>query len=402
MNMNSKISRAFSFFIYIIGMGAFLLSDIVISKYYPLDDIALWAFLKSIMLLAASTVILGLDQVLLRRPETLMSIWRYMILRVLFLSFLVSFVVVLIKPVSIYFVFVLIVSLAFISLSYSIYRGALKMNRAQISLNGWKVIFFVSVCWSVASESIYNIEGVIIFSVLVSLLGVLVVAMHRKDWVSYYLVKSREGSIAPKELILKEAKYFFLQTVGLNLSVNFEQILLNFFGFTDSSANLFVHFSVFLPLVVFLNGFIGFYLGPYLREKKDSINITFFKKINLIFILIGLGLSLISYCFGSFAFDYFYSDKYELNNMLAALIVILGFLRLYYVIPSALIGVASSTKRLIQFSKFNIAALALSFLIFVFLVFLNVNPVISVMFSSITNWGVRVVTGLFISYQRVR
>ncbi len=276
------------------------------------------------------------------------------------------------------------------------------MNRAQISLNGWKVIFFVSVCWSVASESIYNIEGVIIFSVLVSLLGVLVVAMHRKDWVSYYLVKSREGSIAPKELILKEAKYFFLQTVGLNLSVNFEQILLNFFGFTDSSANLFVHFSVFLPLVVFLNGFIGFYLGPYLREKKDSINITFFKKINLIFILIGLGLSLISYCFGSFAFDYFYSDKYELNNMLAALIVILGFLRLYYVIPSALIGVASSTKRLIQFSKFNIAALALSFLIFVFLVFLNVNPVISVMFSSITNWGVRVVTGLFISYQRVR
>lgn len=383
-------------------MGAFLLSDIIISKYYPLDDIALWAFLKSIMLLAASTVILGLDQVLLRRPEVLISIWKYMILRVIFLSLLVSFSITLIKPISIFSSFALIVSLSFISLSYSIYRGALRMNRAQLSLNGWKVIFFVSVCWSVISGYNSHIEKIIILSVLVSLLGVLFFAIHRKDWISYYLEKNREGGIASRELILKEAKYFFLQTVGLNLSVNFEQIALNSFGFTGSSANLFVHFSVFLPLVVFLNGFIGFYLGPYLREKKDSINITLFKKINLIFILVGLSLSLISYYFGTFAFGYFYSEKYESNNMLAVLIVTLGFLRLYYVIPSALIGVASSTKKLIHFSKLNIASLALSFLIFVFLVFLNINPVISVMFSSITNWGIRVTTGLFISYQRVR
>lgn len=381
-------------------MGAFLVSDILISKYFSIEDVSLWAFLKSILILAATVSILGLDQVLLRRPNSLYVIWSFMLFRVIVLVFLISLLILCIKSMAFLYIFFSILALALLSLYYSVFRGSLKMNRAQFALNLWKIIFLILVLLVSFKKLNLSVDTIILISVLFSLFSIILISSLDKSWLKFYKNKHEEGIPPKKRLIISEANNFFIQAIGLNLSINFEQLVLNSLGLKESSATLFVHFTVFIPIVVFLNGFIGFYLAPYLRENKDKINRALFNKINFLFVILGLTLSLISIFIGSFLFDYFYSDRYDLDLKLSIAITILGFFRLYYIIPSAFVGMLACTKQLILFSRVNIVSILISLIIFVTLLNFGFNPAYSVMISSIINWMTRVFLGLHISYKR--
>ena len=62
--------KVFSLGVYVLGLGALILSDILVTKYFPPDDVALWALVRSLVGIVGVFCVVGLDQVLVRSPQS--------------------------------------------------------------------------------------------------------------------------------------------------------------------------------------------------------------------------------------------------------------------------------------------------------------------------------------------
>ncbi|MGT2432013.1 hypothetical protein ACU4HD_31020 [Cupriavidus basilensis] len=152
------------------------------------------------------------------------------------------------------------------------------MTMAQFSLNGWKLLLLLLVLGSRYWIPSASMDWIIFVALALSSLIVFGYSFFTKKWKAYYIERERSELIPAKGLMVKEAGYFFLLGLSLTASVNLEQLALNFLGFKKESALLLAHFSIFIPLIVFLNGFIGFYLGPFMRNASKRINFRSFTK----------------------------------------------------------------------------------------------------------------------------
>lgn len=380
-------------------MASFLAVDAVVSKFFSVSQVALWAYIKSTLLLASTICIFGLDQVIVRRPEGLRTIARYLGVRILITSTILAVGLFYFKPDTTLFFWVVCVSLtALLSVFYAIYRGAYHMVIAQFSLNGWKTLVFVFCLILAIYRPNYGVDAATAISLSLAAIYVCCYAYFAKEWRAYYLEQEQRTPLPTRDNLLTEAKHFFLLSLSLNLSINFEQLALNILGFDNASATLLAHFSIFIPGVVFLNGFLGFYLGPFLKRRESKIARPFFIRINSYFLICGAFFCALSFFGGHFAFTRFYGDKYQLDHYLAFALVSLGYLRFLYTIPSSFIGVLGSTVYLKRYSSLNMAFFAVSILLFAGLIYNQFDPTKSVILASLTNWLLRVVYGYRLAY----
>lgn len=381
-------------------MASFLALDAIISKHFPINDIALWAFAKSGLLLASALCIFGLDQVIVRRPSGLRKITKHLITRTIFVSAAISIAFTYTSKESSYIFWTLSIFLvAFLSICYAVYRGAFIMNAAQTSLNGWKSLLLLIIVTTITLSLKISIQETILIALLTSSLFIAIHMAITENWKKYYLdCEKKESSIELSD-IKKEARHFFILSLSLNLSINFEQITLNILGFNEESASLLAHFSTFIPAVVFLNGLIGFYLGPHLKKNQANISKKTFRKINIILTTSGIALSITSFALGSLAFEVLYEGKFHIDTTTALLVILLGFLRLLYSAPSSFIGVIAPPKTLKIYSHANIGFFAFSIIFFFAIIGIGANPTASVLIASALNWGMRVIYGQILTYK---
>ncbi|MFM2586339.1 hypothetical protein [Vibrio campbellii] len=375
-----------------------MIADIVIAKHYQLAEVEIWAFAKSVLLLAASSCILGVDQVIVREPGALKIILRFLVVRGTILAIIIALGLKFFSnEVSGITWFVLVASLSFLSFMFAIYRGALKMFSAQLALNGWKFVFLLLVSSLIGSG--LGVDIVLTISIVTSVLLIIFIMFSSKSWLETYKAENTELN---KNQIISQSYKFVVLSLSLNLSINFEQIAINTIGGGENSALVFAHFTVFLPLIVFLNGFVGFYLGPLLRKSREKFNLKYYYRLAIVFVFSSIGLGFISYFMGMLAFEELYSGKYIFINEFAILTILIGALRLLYSLPSSYISILGSEETLLIYSKSNLLFVLMLFVGVMLLMKLGVSVPLSVLISSLINWFIRVAYGSYLSISELR
>lgn len=382
--------------IYFIGMGAFLLSDFLVVK--NIEDIGVvsnWAFIKSTLVLVSVVAVFGAEQSILRYPQGLRKIYKIIIIRTFILSTLISVLLSLYSPINDFvFWLVSIIGLSSTIIFYSILRTSLNMSLSQLCQNLWKIILLFLVVYSVFYGE-FDAKSVYIFSIYFSILILSFFLVLLKDsWLNYY--KNHTGNHVDKKTILSISNYFIVSALTLNFSANFEQLVLNFLDLKYESALFLAHTSVFFPLVLILNGVLGFYLGPYVKNNENKINSGLITKSIFIMSLVSLVLCFLSFLIGYFVFKKYYS-QYEFNIFITLSLLFVGYFRMLYLIPSCLVGVIGSdkiTKRYILNNFFVVVVLLV-----ILLVSRSIDNVFyAVIIAGVINWALRALTGIYYSY----
>lgn len=382
--------------IYFVGMGAFLLSDfLVVKNITDIGVVSNWAFIKSTLILVAVVAVFGAEQSILRYPQGLKKVYKLIIGRTFILSLLISVFLSFYSPVKDFiFWLISIVGLAFTIIFYSILRTSLNMSLSQLCQNLWKIILLFLVVYSVFYGE-FDAKSVYIFSIYFSILILSFFLVLLKDsWLNYY--KNHTGNHVDKKTILSISNYFIVSALTLNFSANFEQLVLNFLDLKYESALFLAHTSVFFPLVLILNGVLGFYLGPYVKNNENKINSGLITKSIFIMSLVSLVLCFLSFLIGYFVFKKYYS-QYEFNIFITLSLLFVGYFRMLYLIPSCLVGVIGSdkiTKRYILNNFFVVVVLLV-----ILLVSRSIDNIFyAVIIAGVINWALRALTGIYYSY----
>lgn len=386
--------------IYFIGMGAFLLSDFLVVK--NIEDIGVvsnWAFIKSTLVLVSVVAVFGAEQSILRYPQGLRKIYKIIIIRTFILSTLISVLLSLYSPINDFvFWLVSIIGLSSTIIFYSILRTSLNMNLSQLCQNLWKIILLLFAFYAIFYGEL-EAKTIYISSIYLSILILSVFLMVTKEsWLGYY--KNHEGQEIDQKSILTISNYFIISALTLNLSSNFEQLVLNFFHLSYESALFLAHTSVFFPLVLVFNGVLGFYLGPYVKNNENKISKNTVTKSIFIMSMISFLLCIISFIMGYYIFNKYY-DQYDFNVFIALSLLLVGYFRMLYLIPSCIVGVIGSdgiTKRYILNNFFVII-----FLLIGLFMSRNIDDIFyAVIIAGVINWALRALTGIYYSYVNLK
>lgn len=383
--------------VYIGGMGAMFLFDIAVTARPDPADVAQWALVKSVVIIGSTIVLLGADQVVVRHPQDAGVIFLRAAIHIPLLSFLYIFVLGLfgfdLPKLS---TGIVVCLLAITTLIFGVFRSNQKYLAAQMINNTWKVcgLCFVGIGYVVQRD--VEFTSILLWSTLLGLAFVVLPNIK--------LLSSLMGSTIIKSSLRAEGSgfssnsalglKFLISMLSLNLSLYLEQLLLNGGGYHIDSATYFTHAAFILPPIVLFNGFIGFVLGPKIRNNKGKYIGILHEKI-LHFMLLAFSVAICSSALGYFLIGWIPNVNVTPNLFLSCAIAGIGFGRLLYVIPSSFLGVLAGAR---DFSAFVVAnVVAVSVLLIVYFLFLNfMSAMYAVALASMFNWGARVMFGMYL------
>lgn len=379
--------------VYAIGLTSFFAFDILVARYDTDAGIAAWATLKGTLFIGGTLCLLGLDQALVRNPNSAMKIVKILAVQILVLSAVIT---------GIFYSLALVTSPLWYSLATALfaasilggafYRARMELLPALLNVHSWKFIAIILVFIALQSGENVNYLFYITLALLVGVMSATLVGIAlpkerishaedtEKDLFSFYKIGIR----------------FFASAFLLNLSLHLEQLTLNYFDQTEVSATYFRYVTLFLLPLVAANGFLGFIIGPYIRKhqyKFDQLIGKYWPAVPAISIVMATGSLLV----GSFIFPYLFPKAASLDWSLVILISLIGFTRFNLIFSSGYLGVHATGRQLDQYILLSALGIALMIIIFILLQKLGVHPAHSMAFASLCNWLVRVLSGTFIS-----
>src|SRR5690606_8053897 len=280
-------------------------------------------------------------------------------------------------------VYIAVISLAFLNYMSAGSRATHNFWIAQLSNNLWKIILLISVLF-------YTLSSVVEYY-FISILLALIVAFFTKGFIpkevdeSYVSIPLGEAN--------KMGFYFLLTNLTLIFAVHGEQFVINLYGDPITSSYLFTYFSVFTPIALSVNGFLGFYYGPKIRKEKQfglRQYFSFSKKI-LLFSIIITPLSIIAgYLYMRF---YMNSAFTEIDTSLVIVLSLLCVVRGVYVATSIGLGIFGTTSSLSK-SAALFWVLTLLYIGLIILILKYVNGMLipfGIALASLLNWGGRLI-----------
>jgi hypothetical protein len=378
-------------FLYMFGMGSFLLVDLLIARVASTEVIANWAATKSAVMIGSTLILFGLDQVMVRIPYQASFILRLSFLQIPILASIYVFLLSLSGVVNGNLWEILAVSAVAVSLAqFGFYRAKNQLLTSQLATNSWRFIFLAVVVVAASLGFLGNFSLLVVVSVALATL---------LNWVIRQFYKEPQVVPPGQEETLKGiyalGANFFVSLATLNIAVFMEQLMLNMTGHTEASATYFSHTAIILPLLIPFNGLIGFLLGPYIRKDIGRFDRQLTKYwwtlpvVATVMALVGFALSLLLYFL-------FYSDRFVYDYRLASLIILVGFLRIIYIFPSSYLGVTAEKQLLGRFVTVAVFSTVISIVLYFILVYAGMNPIYAVAFSSLLNWGARTLSGVYL------
>lgn len=386
-----------SLIIYLLGMVTFLLSDIFIVKFVSdTQTVANWAFIKAVLMMAAVVAVFGAEQSILRYPQNFLSCLKKICIRTILYTVLIASLLCFFSQVKDFiFWFFSILGLSTTIILYSALRTSLNSYLALLSQNLWKIIIFIIILLGYFFGFI-NIQTLFICAIYFSLLILSFILLKNKDWINYY--KNHKDDKVEDRYFFNISNFFIISALTLNISVSFEQLTLNILGLKQESALYLAHTSALMPILLILNGFLSFYLGPYVKNNVTKLDKGKLSKLILAIFLSSILLCSLSFILGYFFFKYFYS-AYEFNSLICISVLLIGMLRMFYIIPSSFVGVIGRDDLTKKYIILNL----ISVLIGIFMIFLLDKEHIFyiVLAVAILNWVFRVALGIFYSYRNL-
>lgn len=378
-------------------MVAFLLSDIFVVKFISdAQAVANWAFIKAVLMLASVVAVFGAEQSILRYPQNFLSCLKKISIRTIFYTAIIATFLYFFSQVkSFIFWFFSILGLSITIILYSALRTSLNSFLALLSQNLWKILIFIIIVLG-STLGFLNIPLIFLSAIYFSVFILFLILLKNKDWLEYY--KNHKDEKVEDRYFFSISNFFIISALTLNISISFEQLTLNILGLTKESALYLAHTSALMPVVLILNGFLSFYLGPYVKNNINKLDKNKLSKLILAIFISSLFLSGLSLSIGYFFFNYFYST-YDFNIFISVSVLLVCVLRMLYIIPSSFVGVVGRDDLTKKYIILNLISILLGVL-FVFLL-AKENIFYFILVVAILNWLFRVGLGIFYSYRNL-
>lgn len=376
-----------SFLVYSLGLGGLFLTDLIVGAVFSPQDIADWAKFRSLVGIAAVIPLIGLDQVLMRSPASSAQLLRILGVQVPILGVAIGFILSWFGFVSSW---VLGAGLAIGSAASLVLFQYFRAHRhevlSQFAQQGWKIaalglIAAMALTGWRSDLVVWGIGLVLAFDIIVAL-AVLILPPERLH----------PQSPEPARAHYAIGSRFMVTSLMLALSVYAEQLVVNRLGSHMEAALYFTSATYFLFPLSFLNGYLAFLMGPWVRDKHDRfIQLLHTRWWAIVLASAGYGVAM--GVLGLILWKVVRPSVGEIDAGLVILLMWTGFIRTLYMLPSGYLGVFGMPR---QHDKL-ILGQVLSVIPVIGLFFLlrayGVDLVHSVAAASALNWTLRTVLG---------
>lgn len=324
-----------SFLIYFVGIGALFLCDILITRSFPPETIALWAETRALIGVVGVLVTLGLDMVFVRSPQSSGRLLKLVLVQTPVLAVGVGFGVHAVGYLSSYTSAILLALGASLNMVQGQYfRAHNCLVESQIIQQGWKITVLVGIAAAVFYPGQeMNSPDLLAASLLVGLAGL--------GWI-LILRKHPTTTIAqgpePIRDIYSISSRFLLMSLVLTLANYGEQLMVNGLGTVEAAAVYFTHATYFLFPVSIVTGYLGFRISPWLRDNHERFVklLSTLRTLKFFIIVVYVAVMHVAGLIGWRIVSPIMGDP---DLLLQAILFISAVARTFYVIPSGYNGV---------------------------------------------------------------
>lgn len=382
-----------SFVAYMLGFSALFVCDLVVTRVLPSTDIALWAESRALIGILGVIAALGLDLVMVRSPQSSIRMLGFAAVQVPLLAVLLGFAVhsigYLSSPLS---AAILAAGSASGLILGQFYRAHHRYLPSQLVQQVWKIAALVALVGAMLMPLGFQAPPIDLvlggLLLVTSLLGA-VPLMRSGSTVQLQEVPERPAVLYGIGL------RFMATSLILALAVYGEQLLVNGVGTAQDAAVFFTHATYFLFPVSVLNGYLGFRIGPWLRDNHER----FVEILRSRWVLIGflaIVYSGVMHVIGWIGWDFIKPGVGDPDPVLQLSMLSAAVARTLYTIPSGYNGVFGSPKQHDLLIALQVLLLlVLAGLIFAFVGYLGV--VYLVAFAGAANWVLRTLIGGFVT-----
>ncbi|AUM28010.1 hypothetical protein [Acinetobacter pittii] len=359
MKINKDLTL--SLLIYLISVGGLTLSDLIVVSSFSHDSVSQWAFFKSVIFVLGGLCIFGFDQLLLREASYYIEIKKQFWLQSIFLSAVSSFFLFLylhsvFETILCFFILVFYSTFLF---EASYWRGQGKLLISQLYTNLWKLFLFAVLFIIIVLKMKENILNIYFSSIVLSFFILMIF--------KFFLINKND--ISSEKVTTKERVsffilgfYFFVHNISLVMANYGEQFLINLFHRSRLSADIFTYITLYASLALAAISFVGFYLGPLVRNNKN-FNLENYYYYFKCLILLSVVTLLINSVIIVFLKPIFFKEL-EFDPILWLLTLFMTFFRVIYILPSLCLGVFGSEKVLMKSSFYTFTAVIIYIVIF--------------------------------------
>ncbi|MDV8153316.1 hypothetical protein ABTP57_09850 [Acinetobacter baumannii] len=359
MKINKDLTL--SLLIYLISVGGLTLSDLIVVSSFSHDSVSQWAFFKSVIFVLGGLCIFGFDQLLLREASYYIEIKKQFWLQSIFLSAVSSFFLFLylhsvFETILCFFILVFYSTFLF---EASYWRGQGKLLISQLYTNLWKLFLFAVLFIIIVLKMKENILNIYFSSIVLSFFILMIF--------KFFLINKND--ISSEKVTTKERVsffilgfYFFVHNISLVMANYGEQFLINLFHRSRLSADIFTYITLYASLALAAISFVGFYLGPLVRNNKN-FNLENYYYYFKYLILLSVVTLLINSVIIVFLKPIFFKEL-EFDPILWLLTLFMTFFRVIYILPSLCLGVFGSEKVLMKSSFYTFTAVIIYIVIF--------------------------------------
>lgn len=252
--------------IYLGGIGALMLADVLASSALEIADVAVWSRVRAINGILAVVCLLGLDQFLLRHPEEVRRVRGILFVQIPLASVAAALIGhAFSQPV---LMMILIATFSSVSIAVSqFHRGRGRLLAAQMSAQSWKMIFLAGIGYYAWSKSGIGFENLIVICAIISLIVIFLFSLIGKNY-----SHAREGGRGVDGLGTVYGISLRLMAISTltTLSIYLEQLLVNGLGSDHDAAVYFTHATYFLFSASLINGYLSFLAIPWAKSNVEK------------------------------------------------------------------------------------------------------------------------------------
>ena len=382
MNKRSHIAPAL---IYLTGLGALLLSDILVTKFLSARSVATWAEIRSLVGITSVLCLVGLDQVFMRSPQSSARLLKILALQIPVLAALLAGVSYVLKINQNWIaVMALSVGAAGSLALFQFYRSHNRKSSSQFAQQSWRIFGLGVILYSIVFDLSLELTSALAATMLLAFFVSLIPA-------AFFRMPSEEPE--KMGLIYRIGVRFLITSALLSLAIYAEQLVVSSLGTAEESAYYFTHATYFLFPISLLNGYFAFNIGPWIRGHRAAfVRITEKKMLMVVFAAVSYSVVVHIVGWGSWLI----LDPGNKSPEMALQIFFLGscIMRTLYMLPAGYMGVFGVPSQHDQLIKLQVAALATSIALFL-VMFLSLDfPVAhATVVASFVNWLLRTLAG---------
>jgi len=252
------------FFIYFLGLGSLLISDVFVTKFFVDQNIETWAEVRSLIGISGVICLVGLDQMLFRSRKSSGRILRLLSVQIPLLAVPVGLLIWWTGYLGSWLIASLLAIGSAGSLAlFQYFRSHNRPIQSQFSGQGWKILVFLAVSFITVTKTDVALDAMVVVMMLLSLLVAGFLVLRRSP--SCYYPQDPECFGA----LYSTGTRFMVTSLFLALAVYAQQLVVNGLGSAQEGARYFTHATYFLFPISVANGYFAFLIGPWIRDNHD-------------------------------------------------------------------------------------------------------------------------------------